>query len=104
MLTTNNTVKEIKEHLDALGIEYPESATKSQLLELVPADEAAEEPAPEPAPKPKPEAPRFTKEELVGLSSGAMKTWFICALKKKRTYTYQEALAAVDEFKKGMFI
>lgn len=46
MITENNTVVEIKAYLDEKGISYPSSATKAELLALVPVEEAPVEETP----------------------------------------------------------
>ncbi len=123
--TADNTVAEIKAYLDAAGISYSSSTTKSELLGLIPGDEAeaaeaaseeaasvAEQPAeptpvqPEPAPDPIPEPapvpvrqdPYYTKAQLLFLVHGRYHDYFFIALKKDRTYTYKEALQAVDDW------
>ena len=50
MITENNTVAEIKAYLDEKGISYLSSATKAELLALVPVEEAPVEEAPVEAP------------------------------------------------------
>ncbi|MCW0953190.1 hypothetical protein OIT44_03765 [Weissella ceti] len=107
--TADNTVAEIKAYLDAQGIEYQDGMSKTKLLGLIPKqEEVAEEQKPVEEPPAKPTKPvrpitRYTKAHLVSSAKGAQKTWFIVALKDDETYTYQEALDAVLELKKGMF-
>lgn len=101
--TADNTVAEIKAYLDNKGIKYPASAIKADLLALIPV-ETPETPVEEvPAEPIKPEPIRYTKEEWVMFTSGATQTWLVCALKKGKSYTWQETQDAVWEFKKGMF-
>lgn len=114
--TADNTVAEIKAYLDAAGISYSSSATKSELLGLIPGDEAeaaeaaseeaasAAEPTPvqpeadqTPTPEPAPE-PYYTKAELLCLVHGRQHDYFLIVLKNGRTYTYKEALQAVDDW------
>jgi hypothetical protein len=110
--TTDNTVAEIKAYLDAAGISYSSSSTKSELLALIPGDEAeaqeaaAEEAASaspaspaEPAPQQAPQEPYYTKAELLDLVGGRTHDYFLIALKNDRNYTYKEALQAVDDWK-----
>lgn len=118
--TSDNTVVEIKAFLDEKGISYNASANKSELLELVPKDDNSEsivdetdQPViddgilpqqPEPKPEPVRQAPVFTKAELLSLITGYMHDYFFVALKKNRTYTYAEALQAVEVWKSsGIF-
>lgn len=114
--TADNTVAEIKAYLDAAGISYSSSATKSELLGLIPGDEAeaaeaaseeaaseadptpAPEPAPEPAPAPVRQEPYYTKAELLCLVHGRQHDYFLIVLKNGRTYTYKEAIQAVDDW------
>lgn len=123
--TADNTVAEIKAYLDAAGISYSSSATKSELLGLIPGDEAeaaeaaseeaasaaeptpvqpeadqtpTPEPAPEPAPAPVRQEPYYTKAELLCLVHGRQHDYFLIVLKNGRTYTYKEALQAVDDW------
>lgn len=124
--TADNTVAEIKAYLDAAGISYSSSATKSELLGLIPGDEAeaaeaaseeaaSEEaasaaeptpvqpeadptPTPEPAPAPVRQEPYYTKAELLCLVHGRQHDYFLIVLKNGRTYTYKEALQAVDDW------
>lgn len=119
--TADNTVAEIKAYLDAAGISYSSSATKSELLALIPGDEAeaaeaaSEEaasaaeptpvqpeadptPAPVPAPAPVRQEPYYTKAELLCLVHGRQHDYFLIVLKNGRTYTYKEALQAVDDW------
>ena len=117
--TADNTVAEIKAYLDAAGISYSSSATKSELLGLIPGDEAeaaeaaseeaasAAEPTPvqpeaDPTPTPEPapvrQDPYYTKAELLCLVHGRQHDYFLIVLKNGRTYTYKEALQAVDDW------
>lgn len=117
--TADNTVAEIKAYLDAAGISYSSSATKSELLGLIPGDEAeaaeaaseeaasAAEPtpvqpeadsAPAPVPVPVRQEPYYTKAELLCLVHGRQHDYFLIVLKNGRTYTYKEALQAVDDW------
>lgn len=114
--TADNTVAEIKAYLDAAGISYSSSATKSELLGLIPGDEAeaaeaasAAEPTPaqpeaDPTPAPVPatasvrQEPYYTKAELLYLVHGRRHDYFLIVLKNGRTYTYKEALQAVDDW------
>ena len=119
--TADNTVAEIKAYLDAAGISYSSSATKSELLGLIPGDEAeaaeaaSEEaasgaeptpvqpeadptPTPEPAPAPVRQEPYYTKAELLCLVHGRQHDYLLIVLKNGRTYTYKEALQAVDDW------
>lgn len=92
--TTDNTVAEIKTYLDAQGIQYSSTATKAELLALIPVTEA-EQTVPAPA-------SRYTKAQLIEFTAtGAQRTWFQVALKNGQTYTYAEALEAVSALKKG---
>lgn len=98
--TADNTVAEIKAYLDANSIVYNTSATKAELVTLIPDQEEnlTTEPVQEPTPVPVPvrQEPYYTKLELLDLISGRQHDYFLIALKKGRTYTYKEALQAVD--------
>lgn len=103
-MDSNNTVAEIKAYLDDHQIAYNSSATKSDLLALIPAEEttAEAETVPEKQPVvPAHREPYYTKAELLGLITGYMHDYFFIALKNGRTYTYKEALQAVDDWKRS---
>lgn len=119
-MDSNNTIDEIKAYLDEHQIAYNLSATKSDLLSLIPAEETTAETTtettteaettaettteaetvPEQQPVvPAHREPYYTKAELLGLITGYMHDYFFIALKNGRTYTYKEALQAVDDWK-----
>lgn len=125
-MDSNNTIDEIKAYLDDHQIAYNLSATKSDLLALIPAEETTAEttaettteaettaettaeaetvPEAEAVPEQQPVVPAhrepyYTKAELLGLITGYMHDYFFIALKNGRTYTYKEALQAVDDWK-----
>ncbi len=117
-MDSNNTIDEIKAYLDDHQIAYNSSATKSDLLSLIPAEETTAETTTEAETVPKAETtteaeavpeqqpvvpahrePYYTKAELLGLITGYMHDYFFIALKNGRTYTYKEALQAVDDWK-----
>lgn len=111
-MDSNNTVAEIKSYLDEHQIAYSSSATKAELLTLIPAEETTTETettaeaiteaetVPEQQPVvPSHREPYYTKAELLGLITGYMHDYFFIALKNGRTYTYKEALQAVDDWK-----
>ena len=113
-MDSNNTVAEIKAYLDDHQIAYNSSATKSDLLALIPAEETTTETettaettteaetVPEQQPVvPAHREPYYTKAELLGLITGYMHDYFFIALKNGRTYTYKEALQAVDDWKRS---
>lgn len=117
-MDSNNTIDEIKAYLDDHQIAYNSSATKSDLLSLIPAEETTAETTTEAETVPEAETtteaeavpeqqpvvpahrePYYTKAELLGLITGYMHDYFFIALKNGRTYTYKEALQAVDDWK-----
>lgn len=117
-MDSNNTIDEIKAYLDEHQIAYNSSATKSDLLSLIPAEETTAETTTEAETVPEAETtteaeavpeqqpvvpahrePYYTKAELLGLITGYMHDYFFIALKNGRTYTYKEALQAVDDWK-----
>ena len=103
-MDSNNTVAEIKEYLDDHQIAYNSSATKSDLLALIPVEVTTTEAEPVPEQQPVVPAhrePYYTKAELLGLITGYMHDYFFIALKNGRTYTYKEALQAVDDWKRS---
>ena len=103
-MDSNNTVAEIIEYLDDHQIAYNSSATKSDLLALIPVEETTTEAETVPEQQPVVPAhrePYYTKAELLGLITGYMHDYFFIALKNGRTYTYKEALQAVDDWKRS---
>ncbi len=99
-MDNNNTVAEIKAYLDENQIAYSSSATKTDLLALIPVAVPETEIEPEQQPVvPVHREPYYTKAELLGLITGYMHDYFFIALENGRTYTYKEALQSVDDWK-----
>ncbi len=114
--TNKNTKAEIQAYLDEKGIEYNNSLTKDELLDLISSDSTIHEEASVETDQPivdkdveDEKQPKrvmvYTKNQLIYMSSfpGSTKDLMFLALKNDVVYTLEEALAAVQAFSESLW-